>query len=67
MTIDGEPVCELDIRASYLTIFQARHGQALDFVAHPDPYVLPDLGAKAREVVKTFIAVTFGRGEFPTQ
>jgi hypothetical protein len=66
MTIDGEPVCELDIRASYLTIFQARHGRPLDFAAHADPYVLPDLGEKAREAVKTFIAATFGRGEFPT-
>jgi hypothetical protein len=30
MTIAGEPVCELDIRASYLTIFQARRGRPLD-------------------------------------
>jgi hypothetical protein len=67
MTIDGEPVCEFDIRASYLTIFQARHGQPLDFKTYPDPYVLADLGAKAREAVKTFIAAAFGRGEFPTQ
>jgi hypothetical protein len=67
MTIDGEPVCELDIRASYLTIFQARHGRPLDFAGDHDPYVLPGLGANAREVVKTFIAATFGRGQFPAR
>jgi hypothetical protein len=69
MTIDSEPVSELDIRASYLTIFQARHGQPLDLSDGKDPYVLPGrgLGTKAREAVKTFIAATFGRGEFPTK
>src|SRR6266436_6247692 len=63
MTIDGEAVCELDIRASYLTIFQAQRGQPLDL--SNDQYVLDDLGEKARDVVKTFIAVTFGSSQFP--
>jgi hypothetical protein len=63
MTIGGEAVCELDIRASYLTIFQARQGQPLDFIG--DPYALPGLGSKARDVVKTFITATFGGSEFP--
>jgi hypothetical protein len=41
MTIDGKPVCELDIKASYLTIFQARGGQPVDFA---DPYAAGELG-----------------------
>src|SRR5262249_51457181 len=36
MTINGEAVCEIDIRASYLTIFHAWHNQELD--ASRDPY-----------------------------
>jgi hypothetical protein len=67
ITIDGEPVCELDIRASYLTIFQAQHGEAFGFLGRPRSLRLPVLGAKARDVVKTFIAATFGRSEFPTR
>lgn len=52
--INGKPTCELDIRASNLTIFQALVGQPLDFVNNPglDPYTLPGL---PREVVKAFI------------
>lgn len=38
MTIDGQPVIELDIRASALTIFHGQRGQPLDFEANPDPY-----------------------------
>ena len=30
MTINGEPVAEIDIRASYLTLFHAWHGEQLD-------------------------------------
>jgi hypothetical protein len=36
MTIDGKPVCELDIKASYLTIFQSLGGRPLDFANNPD-------------------------------
>ncbi len=63
MTIDGEPVCELDITASYLTIFQARRGQPLG--GDTDPYDLDELGSDARLPVKLFIATTFGSSEFP--
>src|SRR5262249_27172084 len=59
MTIDGTPVCELDVKASTLTIFQALHGQPFDFVTDPklDPYALPGL---KREVVKAFLIRSFG-------
>jgi len=67
VTIDGKPVCELDIKSSYLTIFQAQRGQPLDFVNNPDPYELPELSATPRDVVKAFITATFGNGQFPAR
>jgi hypothetical protein len=63
MTIDNKPVCELDIKASYLTIFQARGGRPLEF-AH-DPYEVGELSAVPRNVVKSFITATFGNCQFP--
>jgi hypothetical protein len=65
MTIDGKPVCELDIKASYLTIFHAQEGRPLDLIANPDPYRHPELSAIPRDVVKAFITATFGNGRFP--
>jgi len=58
MTIDGEPVCEIDIRASYLTIFHAWNGAYLDH--HRDPYDLPGLGPDARPVIKSLFHAMFG-------
>jgi hypothetical protein len=58
MTINGSPVVEIDLRASYLTIFHAWHGVQLDL--DKDPYVIPELGAKARDIVKLWVAATFG-------
>jgi hypothetical protein len=58
MTINGEPVCEIDIRASYLTIYQGWNGEQLDL--DQDPYDLPGLGPEAREVVKRWFVATFG-------
>jgi len=58
MTINGEPVCEIDIRASYLTIFHALYGERLDLIK--DPYILPELGTEARGVVKMWITASFG-------
>jgi hypothetical protein len=55
MTINGEPVCEIDIRASYLTIFLAGFGQELDW-AH-DPYELEGI---PRDIVKAWFVATFG-------
>jgi hypothetical protein len=58
LTIGGEPVCEIDIRASYLTIFHALHGEQLSPVN--DPYNLPGLGEEARATVKAWFLATFG-------
>jgi hypothetical protein len=65
MIIDGQPVCELDIRASALTIFHALRGQPLDFASNPDPYAVGELSATPRELVKAFINATFGTGQLP--
>jgi hypothetical protein len=58
MTINGLPVVEIDLRASYLTIFHAWHGVQLD--REKDPYIIPELGEEARDVVKLWVAATFG-------
>ena len=58
MTIYAEPVCEIDIRASYLTIFHALHGEPFD--ATNDPYDVPGLGPEARDVVKMWVTASFG-------
>jgi hypothetical protein len=67
MTIDGKPVCEVDVRASTLTIFHATKGQPLDFTNNPDPYAFRELSAIRREVVKGFIVATFGNGQCPVR
>jgi hypothetical protein len=56
MMIDGQGVCEIDIRASYLTIFHARHRAAI--ALDTDPYQIPGL---PRDVVKTWCAVRSAR------
>ena len=58
MTINGLPGVEIDLRASYLTIFHAWHGVQLD--REKDPYVIPELGEEARDIVKLWVAATFG-------
>jgi hypothetical protein len=58
MTIDGEPVAEIDISASYLTIFLSLHGVQLDTTE--DPYALPGLGPEHRGAVKAWFVGTFG-------
>jgi hypothetical protein len=58
MTINGEPVEEIDIRASYLTIFLSLHGIQLD--TQRDPYLLNGLGASDRPAVKAWMVATFG-------
>jgi hypothetical protein len=55
MTIDRQGICEIDIRASYLTIFHARHRAAIEL--DTDPYRIRGL---PRDVVKTWCAVRFG-------
>jgi hypothetical protein len=58
MKIGGTPVCEIDIRASYLTIFHALYGKPFD--TENDPYDLPGLGPEGRDVVKMWITASFG-------
>jgi hypothetical protein len=58
MTINGERVAEIDIRASYLTIFLSLHGIQLD--AQRDPYLLKGLGPSDRPAVKAWMVATFG-------
>jgi hypothetical protein len=67
MAINDRPVCELDVRASALAIFQAIHGQPLDFSNNLDPYRFQELSTAPRELVKTFINATFGGGQFPAR
>lgn len=55
--INGEGVCEIDIRASYLTIFHAIHHVPLLVTADHDPYQIPGL---PRNVVKAWCTVRFG-------
>jgi hypothetical protein len=57
MTIGGEPVCEIDIRASYLTIYLGWFDQQLDWARDPDPYDLPGV---PRDIAKTWFVATFG-------
>lgn len=58
MRINGEPVAEIDIRASYLTIFLSLHGIQLD--TEGDPYELEGLGLADRPAVKAWMVGTFG-------
>ncbi len=58
MTINGEAVAEVDVRASFITILYAMH--KLDFDG--DPYVIPGLGSEGRQAVKMFVAATIGNG-----
>ncbi len=60
MRINGEPVVELDLRASFLTILYALHGSEIG----SDPYTFCDL---PREVVKTWINMTLGYDRFHSQ
>lgn len=60
MTIDGDPVAEIDIRASYLTIFLSLRGIQLP---EGDPYELPGLGPEHRSAVKAWMVATFGNAK----
>jgi hypothetical protein len=67
MRIDREPVVELDVQASHLTVFMARSGAPLDVYSADDPYQTGPLAAFPRRAVKAYIATTFGRGEPPAR
>src|SRR5690606_23928169 len=57
ITINGKATCELDIRASHLTIL-AGLGHVPRF--HDDPYVIADL---PRPVVKRWVNMTLSHGK----
>ena len=57
MTIDGECVCEIDIRASYLTILHALYHVPFAVSTEVDPYQIIDI---PRNVVKAWVTVRFG-------
>jgi hypothetical protein len=59
MRLDGQPVAEIDVKASFLTILYALHGQKLDF--QRDPYEVPGV---EREVVKQWVTMTLGFDRF---
>ena len=61
MTINGEPVAEIDIRASYLTIFLAMHDIQLD--TDKDPYEIEGPEAPDRSAVKAWMVATFGNSK----
>jgi len=61
MTINGEAVKEIDIKASYLTIFLSLHGVQLD--GTKDPYGLPGFGENDRAAVKAWMVATFGNSK----
>ena len=56
MTIRDEPIAEVDLRASYLTILHQRMGVQLPA---EDPYDIPGL---PRGIVKTWVSITLGNG-----
>jgi hypothetical protein len=57
ITIDGEAVSEIDIRASYLTILHALNRVPFEVSTEVDPY---QIGGIPRTVVKAWAAARFG-------
>jgi hypothetical protein len=55
MTLDGQPVAEIDVRASLLTILHGLMGREFDISR--DPY---DIKHIPRAVVKTWVTMTIG-------
>lgn len=61
MTIRGEPIAEVDLRASYLTILHQKLGFPLPTY---DPYDMPGV---PRDIVKMWVSMTLGSGKFMTK
>lgn len=62
LRINGEPIVEIDLRASHLTILHALLGAAFDPLK--DPYKVPDL---PREIVKAWVTMVLGYDRFQTR
>jgi hypothetical protein len=58
LRMDGEPVSEIDISASYLTIFYAAHGKRIEMNDAYSNIVGPD--ALDRAIVKFWVNASFG-------
>jgi hypothetical protein len=61
--LNGEPVVELDIRASHLTILHAKLRRPFD-PAGDDPYRHPKI---PRYVLKAWVTMTLGYDRFQTR
>ena len=62
MLIDGVATVQIDVRASYLTIFHAMHQLKLSL--DKDPY---DIEGLPRAIVKLWVVMAFGAGKPPTR
>ena len=60
--INREAACEIDVNASYLSIFYALVGHPL-----PKKADLYKVSGLHREIVKAWISAAFGKGEFPAR
>ncbi len=60
MKLNGEPVIEIDIQASHLTILHACMGKPLDPTSH-DPYQHPSI---PRRILKGWVVMTLGHNRF---
>jgi hypothetical protein len=59
MTLDGEPVAELDITASYLTVLHGKLGEPLPVAEGCDPYsAVPGV---PRSIVKGWVVATLSK------
>ncbi len=63
MTINGEPVSEIDIKASHLTIYHVMVGEPLK--GSGDPYV--QAGVADRSIAKLWTVASFGSSKPATQ
>jgi hypothetical protein len=61
MKLNGEPVTEIDMSASYLTILLSWYGRSLHTVGSAkDPYTVGPLGRHDRAAVKQWFVMTLG-------
>jgi hypothetical protein len=65
LLMDGEPVSEIDISASYLTIFYAAHGKRIEMSDAYSNIVGPD--ALDRAIVKFWVNASFGNSSLITK
>lgn len=65
MTIDGAPVCEIDVRASHLTILHAQHQKPFKVSESHHPYDIPGLGTSGTWAVKSWVSISLGSKSLP--